>query len=290
MNETMNNLKYHYTSLHNLYNIIENQSFWLTDLWSSMDKKEMTYAKELICEKGKKLLKQEQLFFVPAHNFYSLSCTNNADSYFHFNCYADNCMGIAVGINPNFLECGIPSKQCLQMVGYHLYFAEVLYDTSLQSQNIENFINTNYVANSNFYDQNEILSNTYNRFMAQIKRPEFALEQEVRLIYRQDYGGSKKVMHPLDNGTFFKLDEFLDQVGLEHTSQLLEPKKVKYACFGNRIRKYYEFSLKPFGINNVIKSITIGPKSQQNIEELKEYLAFRQIDAEVKKSKIELRD
>ena len=49
----MDNLIYHYTSLRTLFSIIENQSFWLTNLRSSMDKNEMTYAELLICEKGK---------------------------------------------------------------------------------------------------------------------------------------------------------------------------------------------------------------------------------------------
>ena len=116
------------------------------------------------------------------------------------------------------------------------------------------------------------------------------MEQEVRFIYRQDYGGCKTVMLPLGNGYGFSLDKFLDDVGLDHTSQHHDLQRVKYSCFGNRIRKYYDFSLKPFGINNVIKSVTIGPRSRQDIYELKEYLASRQITAEVKKSEIELRD
>ena len=62
----MDNLIYHYTSLRTLYSIIENQSFWLTDLWSSMDKNEMTYAEELIRDQGRKILKQEYPYFEPA--------------------------------------------------------------------------------------------------------------------------------------------------------------------------------------------------------------------------------
>lgn len=287
----MSNLIYHYTSLRALYSIIESQSFWLTDLWSSMDKNEMTYAEELIGDKGKALLGQEQPFFVPAHNYYSLSCTRNADSYFHFNCYADNCMGVSIGINPDFLECGIPNKQCLQMLNYHLYFSDVIYDPNLQHQNIERAIKTHYSTDSDLdFQKAHILSDIYNIFMARIKRPEFALEQEIRFIYRQDYGGCKTVMLPLGDGYAFSLDKFLEEVGLEHTTQLGNPQKAQFNCFGNRIRKYYEFSLKPFGVNNVIKSITLGPKAVQNIFELKEYLSVRHVTADVKKSAIELRE
>lgn len=284
----MKNLIYHYTSIQTLYSIIENQSIWLTDLWSSMDKKEMSYAQKLISEEGKKVLGKSFPFLAPARNYYSFSCTHNADSYFHFNCYADNCLGVAIGIDQNFLESGVPTKECLEMVSYHLYFADVKYNIKEQKQMIEKNIKDKNPFFNLINDQS--LTKTYNRCFALIKRPEFEQEQEVRLIYRQDYGGSKTLIKELNDGKKFVLNDFLNNVGLEVTSQCYEPKKVKYFCFKNRIRKYYEFSLKPFGMNNVIKSITIGPKSQQNINELKEYLLAHNINAQVKKSKIELRN
>ena len=158
-------------------------------------------------------------------------------------------------------------------------------------EDIEQFINENNLATSDSDCQKaNILSDVYNMFMTQIKRPEFSLEQEVRFIYRQDYGGNKTDLLPVDDSCIFYLDKFLDEVGLDHTSQIGNPQKVKFACFGNRIRKYYEFSFKPFGINNVIKSIILGPKARQDICELKEYLTAREVTAEVKKSEIELRD
>ena len=288
----MSNLIYHYTSLRTLFSIIENQSFWLTDLRSSMDKHEMDYAERMIFEKGKALLNQDVPKMLPAHNFYSLSCTTYADSYFHFNSYADNCMGVAIGIDPNFLHYGVPNDQCYKLLGYHLYFAKVLYDPEEQKQSIEQYIRNHCWAESEIDGlKDSILPDTYNAFLAVIKRPEFALEQEVRFIYRQDYGGCKTVGVPLGDEKFFSLDDFLDVVGLDATSSFDRVKKLKYGYFGNRIRKYYEFSLKPFGMTNVIKSITIGPRSRQNIDELKEYLASHNISSiKVLKSNIELRD
>ena len=80
------------------------------------------------------------------------------------------------------------------------------------------------------------------------------------------------------------------KIGLEKSTQLGSIKNVKYGCFGNQIRKYYEMSLKAFGINNVIKNIVIGPKSKQGCDKLESYFISRGIKAEVKKSKIGLRD
>lgn len=288
----MENFIYHYTSLRTLFSIIENQSFWLTDLRSSMDKNEMTYAELLICEKGKALLGQDYPELLPAHNFYSLSCTTYADSYFHFNNYADNCMGVAIGIDPNFLHYGVPNDQCYKLLAYHLYFVNVMYDPEIQKQSIEQYMRSHCWADSNIDClKDSILPDTYNTYLALIKRPEFALEQEVRFIYRQDYGGCKTVGLPLGNEKFFALDEFLDKAGLDATSSFDHVKKLKYGYFGNRIRKYYEFNLEPFGLTNVIKSITIGPRSKQNIDELKEYLVSRNLSSvKVLNSKIELRD
>lgn len=288
----MDNLIYHYTSLRTLFSIIENQSFWLTDLWSSMDKNEMTYAESLIGKKGKALLGQDYPELLPAHNFYSLSCTKFADSYFHFNNYADNCMGVAIGIDQNFLRYGVPNDQCYKLLAYHLYFANVLYEPEIQKRSIEQYMRSHCWANSDIDGlKDSILPDTYNTFLARIKRPEFALEQEVRFIYRQDYGGCKTVGLPLGDEKFFALDEFLDKAGLDATSSFDQVKKLKYAYFGNRIRKYYEFNLEPFGLTNVIKSITIGPRSKQNIDKLKEYLVSRNLSSvKVINSKIELRD
>lgn len=288
----MSNLVYHYTSLQTLYNIIKNQSFWLTDLRSSMDKNEMTYAELLIREKGKVLLGQDFPKLLPAHNFYSLSCTTYADSYFHFNNYADGCMGVAIGIDPDFLHYGVPNNQCYKLLAYHLYFANVLYDPEIQKLSIEQYIRSHCWADSELDGlKDSILPDTYNTFLALIKRPEFTLEQEVRFIYRQDYGGCKTVGLPLGDEKFFSLDDFLEVVGLDATSSFEQVKKLKYGYFGNRIRKYYEFNLEPFGLTNVIKSITIGPRSRQKADELIEYLVSCNLSSvKVINSKIELRD
>lgn len=125
---------------------------------------------------------------------------------------------------------------------------------------------------------------------ARIKRPEFSLENEIRFTYRQDYGGSKTIALPLSDGSYFDLNDFLLRIGLEKSTQDGTIQNIKYACFGSQIRKYYEMSLKEFGINNVIKSVVIGPKSKQSCEELKSYLTAHDIHAEVLKSKIELRN
>lgn len=280
------NLVYHYTSLKTLFNIIENQSFWLTDLWSSMDKNEMSYAEDLIKTKGKELLNLDFPCFLPARNYYALSCTKFSDSYFHFNNYGDSCHGVSIGINKDFMKDGL--GDCSRILGYHLSFIDVIYDEAVQNSFIEKYLLTDNGVPKMSGNRN--LADAYNYFFARIKRPEFNLENEIRFTYRQDYGGTKTIALPLSDGTLFNLDEYMLKIGLEKSTQDGIIQKAKYACFGNQIRKYYEMSLKEFGLNNIIKSVVIGPKSKQSCEELKSYLNSHGINAEVKKSKIELRN
>ena len=251
-----------------------------------MDKNELSYAENLITTKGKEILHLDFPKFLPAQNYYALSCTNLSDSYFHFNNYGDGCFGVAIGINRNFIKDSLGESG--RLLGYHLAFRDVIYDESERRQWIEKYLQ----ADTGFggKDKSVNLEATYNYFLSCIKRPEFALENEIRFTYRQDYGGTKTIAFPMPDGDLFRLDDFMLKIGLEKSTQDGSIRNIKYACFGNQIRKYYAMSLKEFGINNVIKKVIIGSKSMQNCEELKSYFATRNVTAAVIKSKIELRN
>ena len=237
-------------------------------------------------KKAKKLLNLDFPCFLPARNYYALSCTKFSDSYFHFNNYGDSCHGVSIGINKDFMKDGL--GDCSRILGYHLSFIDVIYDEAVQNSFIEKYLLTDNGVPKMSGNRN--LDRCVQLLFARIKRPEFNLENEIRFTYRQDYGGTKTIALPLSDGTLFNLDEFMLKIGLEKSTQDGIIQKAKYACFGNQIRKYYEMSLKEFGLNNIIKSVVIGPKSKQSCEELKSYLNSHGINAEVKKSKIELRN
>lgn len=279
-----NNLVYHYTSLRNFFNIIENQTFWLTDLWSSMDKNELSYAQKIISSKGKDSLDLDYPLFPPAYNYYALSCTTESDSYFHFNSYGDSCSGVAIGINRNFISDGLADDSSARILGCHLFFSDVLYEQQMEL--VGNYIDIE--KNISIIDD-QVLCKAYDSFFPRIKRPEFKLENEVRLVYRQDYSGTRTISIATQNDIFY-LDDFLVRLGLEPSTGGRNPERFKFYPFGNRIRKYYEMSFKEFGINNVIKSIIIGPKSKQEEQHLRNYLHARGVDANIIKSELGLRD
>lgn len=287
-------LVYHYTSLRTLFNIIENQSFWLTDLRSSMDKNEMKCAEDLIEEEGKRILGEtiSQSNYSSASNYYALSCSAYADSYFHFNNYGDNCKGVAIGIDRDFIYKGLSEECCVNLIKYHLYFADLMYDKTKYREEVASYLEygKEMIEDNNWFSFDQLLADTQNRFFAHLKRKEFALEHEVRLVYRQDYGGFKTNKIKMKNGGVFNLNDFLEERGLEKSTQIGPLRNLKYNYFGNRVRKYYEMSLRAWGLNNIVKSVIIGPKSQQEIDELRDYFESQGLTAEIKKSCIKLRD
>lgn len=275
-------LVYHYTKISTFFNIINNKSFWLTDLSSAEDTTELPF--DLIRFLGKEVLGLEETCFLPAHKYYALSCTNYSDDYLHFARYGDNGAGVSIGINRNFIREALPSVACENIVGYHLKFLDVFYDRETVKSNIRQFMEINYKGNSS--SANYVLTQAYNNFVSSIKSPNYHSENEVRLTYRQDYGGRKTIEILLADGNHFRLDEFLLSIGLESTIQNGIVKNVKTAKFNNDYRKYYELSLLPFGINNVIKSVTLGPKCECNVDIVRKFLIDNGCDANVNCSKI----
>ena len=286
---------YHYTSINSLFNIINNQSFWLTDLNSSMDKNEIEYGKRLVKSMGKDYLGKDYSTFAPAYNHFALSCTKLKDSYFHFQCYGDTCNGVSIGINKNFIEESVNNSNISKMLHYHLHFDDVIYDYEEQRRIlIEKFFDNDtikqWVEDGFEFKRDLFFSKAFTYSFTHFKMAQFSYENEVRFVYSQDYGGTKTFQTKLSDGTYFDLNEFMLKIGLDISLQEGNPNKYKFATFGKRIRKYYNFSLKEFGMNNAIKSITLGPKCKQNIKELEGFLKDNGLDITIDVSQIELRD
>lgn len=280
-----NSLVYHYTKISTFFNIIKNKSFWLTDLSSAEDSTELPF--DIIKPIGKEILGIEDTCFLPAHHYYALSCANYSDDNLHFVGYGDNHKGVSIGINRNFIRDALPTDGCENIVGYHLKFLDVAYKRDKVESKIRQFMKANYSGNS--CSANSVLTQAYNIYVASIKSYNYHSENEVRLTYRQDYGGRKTVEIPLSDGSSFRLDDFLLSIGLERTIQNGVVNKVKTAKINNRDRKYYELSLLPFGINNVIKSVTLGKKCEYDVDTVKEFLIANGCDANVTISTLHLR-
>lgn len=284
----MTKLIYHYTSEKAFIKIIKSKSFWLTNLWTSMDEKEMTYADSLIREFLDDIVSKENIISSPAHNFYAFSCTDIDDDYLHYQCYADNCKGVAIGIDPNFIEAGVPNKQCVKVLASHLYFSEIIYDEQKQRNAIESQLDA---LRRNGTADGFLAYELYNYYYARMKAPNFSSEREVRLIYRQDYHGTRTLSIPLDDDSRFYLDDFLTKIGLERSFQNgAELKNIKTFCMNGNIRTGYELSLEPFGINNVIKTVTLGPKMEKSASDVEAFLRANNVYATVNKSNIALRN
>lgn len=288
------NLIYHYTSIETLFNIIRNKSFWLTDLRSSMDKNDMLYGENLVKEYGKKFYNKEYSDFAFAFNQYALSCTTEKDSFFHFQCYANNCKGVAIGINPLFMEEGLNNKKFVETLHYHLNFQKVIYNPEQQKNILEQqFFNSTKIQKNTSEDldylNEEKFSDAFTYCCSYFKKPEFTLENEIRFVYRQDYGGKKTICNYVNGDKEYNLNDFMIILGLDISSQIGTQQNYKFSVFNGNVRKYYNFCFETFGINNVIKSIIIGPKCEQNINDLNEFLHSNNLSISAERSKIELR-
>lgn len=279
----MTDLIYHYTSFETFRKIIENKSFWLTDLNTSMDCNELDYAKQLVSDISLEVLGHNFPFFAPAENYYALSCTSLPDDFMHFDIYGDKCKGVSIGINTNFIEDSL-DKYSAMTVHYHLKFKEVIYDEDLHIKNIRDILNRRYPK----WLSDKRITDAYDNSLAVIKSKNFASEHEIRLVYTQDYHGSKTIMVEQGNGEKFFLNDFLLNIGLEKTTEFY-PFRFKETILNNLKRKYYELNLEPFGINNIIKKIVIGSQCEFDISYVKSLLELNNINADVIKSSLKLR-
>lgn len=272
-------LVYHYTSMDTLFKIIENRSFWLVNLRSSMDYNELAYAENKIKTLTNKKYNHEFKYFEPEFTYYALSCTSLRDSYFHFNNYGDNCHGVAIGINRNFLE-DITNEDVAKLLKRNLDFKEVIYNEQKQETLI------NELLEYNIFHCNDLKIN-FDSCLSIIKSKEFELEKEIRLTLTQNYMGVTILSFPF-NGKRLNFKNFFNSLNLDNDIKFQQ--NLKFACINKQIRKYYELNFKDYDINKIIKEIVIAPKSKQNIEELETYFIHNDIKAKICKSNIELRN
>lgn len=286
----MPNLCYHYTSVETFYKIINNGTLWLTDLSTSMDIDELEYARKMATEIFENTVGAVDYEFTPAENCFALSCTSIGDDYLHFLAYGDKCQGVSVGIDKNFLYYKLP-ETWFRKLYYNLCFKEVLYDEIQQKKEICDYIAIMEKETAEMgYTKGYIFSKLLDFCVSYMKKLNFATEQEIRLTYCPDLPGAKTLGGKMQNGEYFSMNEYLKNIGLEGYENSFVFPNCKSAQIGNESRRYYELKLDYFGIDNVIKTITLGPKVEKSVDTVKEFLKEKGLNITVNKSSIRLRD
>lgn len=293
------NIVYHYCSLQALFSIITSQSFWLTSLNSTNDKKELIYSKsifetalnELIQDESYKELNEhlqkiknapKSKIRIKANNYYGMCFVRNKDSLTHWERYANNCKGVCIAVNLSVLDNWL-SYNVLDWFTKWLRHSKVVYNYDEQIKKMKSSLTDELVHYDNtvlkpageaLRNHPEVYSvfyyNTLSRYRPIFKHTGFMDENEYRLIFEEGDGESTiKLVKSLDVECAPTIANNLENV-LGTLNLKLEHKK--FSLFGDSIRSLYALSLREFWSDTLIPEIIIGPKCYQNKKELIAFL------------------
>ena len=238
---------YHYTTLENFISIIENQSFFFTNLNYLNDRKEYDHGVEIILETIKvyeasesklKILKivEENLESIYKSSRYIACFSNNGDLLSQWRAYGNQGKGIALGFdtyNINDFADGYVN-------GMYIEYREELQKNIIQEiikiildyfENIKDFLDWGK------YDSEFLISNCIIQFLEEFisafKHPSFSEEKEFRLEYKIDKNINKEDNNKLlfrSNGNliipFFKLKYIDKKDNLSITNRKLPLEKI----------------------------------------------------------------
>lgn len=293
---------YHYTSVSSLYNIVNSKTFWLTNLKSSNDKKELSYSlpqfkKELyeIIEmeddgETKHNLSLAQTVFeqfpkinIAKSEAYALSLCHKKDDLTHWDRYAGNCSGVAIAINVAALKVYYSRKGLFSLTSGLLPVKGITYSKKDRQTDIYNairaFLNFSSSRTEGNNDNNlwerslpRFYYSIYYNIRNFVKMDAFMDEDEVRLFFRPD--SIKSIASIINSFADSYPDKDFSKVGLEYRKMIDEMRlEGKYfAYFKNGIRSYRKLCLSEIWGNGLIPEIILGPMCTQDKKELRTFL------------------
>lgn len=322
MNEFYNKLKYfeeieekpaeiyyHYTSLDALYSIIKSHTFRLMSLKSSNDRMELYYKPEnfvsdisRLCETEKdvnakkyySLLKlsfesnKDELWKVlkVKQQPYALCLSTKRDNLTHWDRYANNCTGVAIGLNVKALDV-LYSRTAMSVfalglfdLGHALYTQESI-DNWLKNEMIRSFKLVKQLhETSEKKDFNKTIEESGYLFMGSacrnitkfVKNQAFFDEDEFRIYF--DPNNIKDTLHLIDRGKGQIEEEHFNNIRklfLELVDSL-GIKEEDFATTKSGIRGYYSLCFDEIWGSGVIPEIVLGPMCVQNKKELQGFL------------------
>ena len=242
--EKFGNRLYHYTSLNAFLCMMRTREIWMSSTGSMNDRKEITYFIELLEKELKSYCRQD--FFEKVYNQipfsykYAFCLSTEKDDAAQWERYGDSAMGVCLSFNVGELY------KCLY--GYNdIMFNEVFYNDS--------------ITNDAYF---EIVKKYFDKGNIDI----YSSEEE--LIRQLIYAGN------LHRHKSFKNEHEIRITTMDNKS----PYGTEYALkeIGNVVKKVY--ILKPDIMGNskgtslekIIDEVIVGPRSQQNINILRQYI------------------
>ena len=322
MNEFYNKLKYfeetekkpaeiyyHYTSLDALYSIVKSHTFRLMSLKSSNDRTELYYKPEnfvfdisRLCENEKDpnikkyfgLLKasleshKEKLWkeLKSKNQPYALCLSTKKDNLTHWDRYANNCTGVAIGLNINALDV-LYSRTATTGFAVGLFdLGQTLYtqDSINERLRYEMIRGFEWLNKLNDNTEKKNLEKTIEQsgylfmgaacrnVMKFAKTQAFLDEDEFRIYY--DQSNAKETLNLIDSGKKYLNEELYNNIR-RHFLELVDSlgiEKEDFALTNHGIRGYRSLCLEQIWGSGVIPEIVLGPMCVQNKKELQRFL------------------
>lgn len=238
------NSLYHYTSLNTFLCILRTREIWLSSTGSMNDRKETSYFIELL-EKELKAFGREDFFEkvyaqIPLSYKYAFCLSTEKDDAAQWERYGDSAMGVCLSFNVGEL--------CKCLYGYmDIMFNEVFYNDSIISDSYFKIVKKYFeTGNIDIYSSEEELIDQLIYAGNLHKHKSFKNEHEIRVT---------TLGNEAPYGTEYALKEI-----------------------GNVVKKVYILrpdimgSSKGSCFENMIDEVILGPRSQQNINILRQYI------------------
>lgn len=339
MNEFYNKLKYfeetekktaeiyyHYTSLEALYSIVTSHTFRLMSLKSSNDKTELYYKPENFEADVTRLYEAEKdenkkmYFGLLKSSFdsnkdklwkelkakqqpYALCLSTKKDNLTHWDRYANNCTGVAIGINIKALDV-LYSRTATYGFALGLFdLGQALYtpnsiDSCIKYEMIRGFDWLKQLNKTTGDDIKKTIEQSGYLFMGAAcrnvmkfaKTQAFFDEDEYRIYF--DPNNIRETLHLIDSGKGQIKEELFNNIR-RHFLDLVDSlgiEKEEFALTKSGIRGYHSLGLNEIWGSGVIPEIVLGPMCVQNRNELQRFLKANGLEGtKVSISKVPIR-
>lgn len=271
---------YHYTSMATLYNMLKNKELWWGSMASMNDREEITgFINKLFVELQKNLSwehhnKLNCLFDSIRNSLikkypFAMCFSSKGDDAAQWERYADNASGVCIEIN----------RECFDrlLVNRFGFFYDVKYEYDIRCLPLFEMIRNNVIDESPIIfgspDINEITLDYIVAIASMYKNVSFSSEGESRIVT------------PVSVVSYNNLNG-------KATSSIC------YELINKQVKKVYKISLVDLSTQNqsdyfnLFSSIIIGPRSLQNVNELREFcfsMGFQQLSEKIFKSECPLR-
>ncbi len=287
---------YHYTSIYALFEIVKNRTFWLTNLKSSNDKKELQLTFSDYCKKVKKIQEVNKKGDVGFCDFigqllsggerfsseitklrkaitdaYALSLVGKKDNLLHWNSYAEKGTGVCIAFNVNALDVYV-ERMVLSMFGNNLLSrGNVVYGETSCLETIEKMLKHYYDMYQNDEEAKQLWQRTdsmgyvtlwivYDQAKNFAKHESFFDESEYRLFFAPySIKETKHVINSLKNDLSQELMTNITK-HFNDFIRTLEIEKKNFCLVRDEIRSYHKLHLGEIWGQGVIPEIIVGPK------------------------------